>query len=139
MKLIALAALAAALSLPVAVSAQQAPQYPSTTQAPAGTQPLPKVYKRWSRLLGNVNLSDQQHQQIQNLLDQYSQAHPAGSQRDPQAARQLRDSIFGVLTPDQQTQVRQTMQTLRAQRHQRRQQLRQQQPEQGYPQPAATP
>ena len=134
MKLFALAALAAALSLPVAVSAQQAPA-PPVMQGPAGTQATPKIYRRWSRLLNGVNLSNQQHSQIQTLLDQYAQAHPAGSQRVPGAGRQLRDQIFGILTPDQQTQVRQNMQSMRAQHQQRRQQT----PQQGYPAPGATP
>jgi Spy/CpxP family protein refolding chaperone len=140
MKLFALAALAAALSLPVAVSAQQAPA-PVYQQAPAGTQATPKIYRRWSRLLNGVNLSSQQHDQIQGMLDQFAQSHQPGSQRVPGAARQLRDQIFGVLTPDQQTQVRQNMQAMRAQHQQRRQQYQQQQgySQQGYPQPGATP
>lgn len=133
MKLFALAALAAALSLPVAVSAQQAPAPPVMQQAPAGTQATPKIYRRWSRLLNGVNLSDQQHTQIQGLLDQYAQTHPAGSQRVRGAARQLRDQIFGILTPSQQSQVQQTMQQMRSQR-QRRSQTQQQ-----YPAPGATP
>ena len=137
MKLFALAALAAALSLPVAVSAQQAPDQPvMQQQTPAGTQATPKIYRRWSRLLNGVNLSNQQHDQIQSLLDQSAQAHPAGSQPVRGAARQLRDQIFGILTPDQQSQVQQTMQTMRAQHRQRRQQPQQQQ---GYPAPGATP
>jgi Spy/CpxP family protein refolding chaperone len=133
MKLIALAALAAALSLPVAVSAQQAP--PSGyQQAPAGQQATPKVYRRWSRLLNGVNLSNQQHDQIQGLLDQYAQAHQPGSQHVRGAARQLKEQIFGILTPDQQAQVRQNMQNMRAQHQQRRQQMQQQ----GNQQPPAT-
>jgi Spy/CpxP family protein refolding chaperone len=135
MKLFALAALTAALALPMAAGAQQAPAPGVSQQAPAGTQATSKVYRRWSRLLNGVNLSSQQHDQIQSLLDQYAQAHPAGSQRVPGAAHQLHDQIFGILTPNQQAQVRQTMQTLRTQHEQRRQQLQQQQG----PAPAATP
>lgn len=136
MKLLAFAALAAALSLPVAVSAQQAPP-PGYQQGPAaGTQATPKIYRRWSRILNGVNLSDQQHTQIQSLLDQYAQAHPAGSQRVHGAARQLRDQIFGILTPQQQSQVQQNMQNMRSEHHQRQQQMPQQQ---GYPAPGATP
>lgn len=129
MKLFALAALAAALSFPIAVSAQQAPPQPAVQQAPAGTQQgTPKVYKRWSRLLNGVNLSNQQHGQIQNLLDQYAQAHPAGSQRVHGAARQLHDQIFGILTQQQQTQVQQNIQQNRAEHRQRHQQMQQQNP-----------
>jgi Spy/CpxP family protein refolding chaperone len=136
MKLFALAALAAVLSVPLAVSAQQAPAPQMTQQAPAAQQATPKVYRRWSRLLNGVNLSSQQHDQIQSLLDRYSQAHPAGSQRDPGAARELPAQNLGGLTPDQQTQVHQTMQTMRAQREQRRRERLQQQ---GSPAPGATP
>lgn len=135
MKLFAFAALAAALSLPIAVSAQQAPPYPATQQAPAGAQQAaPKVYKRWSRILNGVNLSNQQHEQIQTLLDQYAQAHPAGSQRVHGAARQLKEQIFGILTQQQQAQVQQNMQQMRAEHQQRRQQMQQQNPA-----PGATP
>lgn len=127
MKLIVLAALTAALSLPVAVSAQQAPPQPAMQQAPAGTQQAtPKIYRRWSRLLNGVNLSNQQHEQIQSLLDQYAQAHPAGSQRVHGAARQLHEQIFGILNQQQQAQVQQNMQQMRAQHQQRRQQMQQQ-------------
>lgn len=135
MKLFALAALIAALSLPVAVSAQQAPPQPVTQQAPAGTQQAtPKVYRKWSRLLNGVNLSNQQHDQIQNLLDQYAQAHPVGSQRVTGAARQLHDQIFGILTQQQQAQVQQNVQRAKAEHRQRRQQMQQQNPA-----PGATP
>ena len=135
MKLFALAALAAALSLPIAVGAQQAAPQPATQQAPAGAQQAtPKVYRRWSRLLNGVNLSNQQHNQIQNLLDQYAQAHPAGSQRVRGAARQLHDQIFGILTQQQQTQVQQNVQQVRAEHQQRRRELQQQNPT-----PGATP
>jgi Spy/CpxP family protein refolding chaperone len=128
MKLFALAALAAALSLPIAVSAQQEPPT-AVQQAPAGTQQAtPKVYRHWSRLLNGVNLSNQQHQQIQSLLDQYAQAHPAGSPHVRGAGRQLRDQIFGILTQPQQAQVQQNMQQMRAQHQQRRQQMQQQNP-----------
>jgi len=134
MKLLALAALAAALSLPVAVSAQQAPAPPVMQQGQGGPQATPKIYRRWSRMLNGINLSNQQHDQIQNLLDQYAQQHPAGSQRVPGSARQLRDQIFGILTPEQQTQVRQNMQNMRAQHQQRHEQMQQQNPA-----PGATP
>ncbi len=139
MKLIVLTALAAALCLPVAVSAQQAPPESAVQQAPAGTQQAtPKVYRRWSRLLNGVNLSNQQHDQIQSVLDQYAQAHPAGSQHVPGAARQLHDQIFGILTQQQQTQVQQNVQQMRTEQRQRRQQKQQQQQQQQNTAPPAT-
>jgi Spy/CpxP family protein refolding chaperone len=127
--------LTALLGMPLAASAQQSPYpntYPATQQGMPGNG-MPKVYRKWSRLLGNLNLSSQQHQQIQGLLDQYASAHPAGSQRDPQAARQLREQIFAVLTPDQQNQLRQQMEAMKAQRLQRRLQHLQQQGAPGQP------
>ncbi|MBV8284682.1 MAG: hypothetical protein JO175_08535 [Candidatus Eremiobacteraeota bacterium] len=163
MKLTALAALLAALALPVGVSAQEAGQQPAVTQQQPAAQSTPRIYRRWSQLLRGITLSDDQHDKIQNFLDQYAQSHPAGSPRDPQGARQLRDNIFNVLTPDQQTQFKQQMAQMRAQRlahQQQRREQQQQNPQQNpqqypqqyqrqypqqypqqqpYPQPAQTP
>lgn len=140
MKLTVLAALIAALSLPVAVAAQQTGQQPAATQQQStpSHQRTPVIYRRWSQFLAGINLSNDQHDKIQNLIDQYAQTHPAGSRRDPQAARQLRDGIYAILTPDQLTQVKQTVAQLRAKlqarMQQRRQQQQQQNPQQQYPQ-----
>ena len=77
------------------------------------------------RLLKGVNLSDQQKTQIQQIMQQYRQAHPQGSLTDPQArkqaSQQLRAQLMNVLTPSQQAQVKQNMQQLREQRQQREQ------------------
>jgi Spy/CpxP family protein refolding chaperone len=66
--------------------------------------------------LHGVNLSDQQRSQIKSLMQAYRQSHPASSQPDPQARKQLREQIMGVLTPDQQAQVKANMAQMRRQR-----------------------
>src|SRR6516164_1165908 len=114
MKLILTAALLAALATPLAASAQT---YPAEGAAPATTQgqPVPRLYKRWSTLLNGLNLSSQQHDQIQNILDQFAQAHPPGSPKDPNAVKTMRQQIFAVLNPQQQEQLRQNMRQMRIQ------------------------
>lgn len=141
MKYLLSAALAAILCLPLAAYAQQSNQTNATPQSGAPARVNGRLYKRWSQFLSGVNLSDQQHTQIQTYLDQFAQAHPVGSPPDRQAAHALRDQIFSLLTPDQQNQVRQEIRNLQAQRRQRRlqQQQQQQNPAQNNPQPAATP
>jgi Spy/CpxP family protein refolding chaperone len=125
--------LAAVLALPLAVSAQQA-QPPPPAQAQGPVTPNESVMQhRWAKRLGGVNLSSQQQQQIQSIVHQYSQAHPAGSPRDPQGARDMRRQIMGVLSPDQQNQFRQQMQERRAQMRQRREQMQQSDGQQGPP------
>lgn len=156
MKALTLAALFAAITLPLAASAQQAQPYPpqpaqqpypgqQTTQPYPGqqTQPYPgrqggnpgkRTSKHWMRLLSGLNLSSDQQQQIQNVLGQFAQAHPAGSARDLQGMQNLRQQIFGILTADQQTQLRTEMQQAQARQQQMRQQMQSQgQPQQGQP------
>jgi len=54
----------------------------------------------------DLNLSDQQKQQIQTLMQNYRQAHPRGSAPDPDARKQLRDQVDAILTPDQRAQLK---------------------------------
>lgn len=115
------AALLAALCLPISVSAQVYQQPVPQAQGQHGS-PGEHASKRWMKRLSAVGLSGQQQQQVQNLLGQYAQQHPAGSPRDPQAAHALRDQIYGILSPAQQTQLRAAMQAQRAARMARRQQ-----------------
>lgn len=133
MKIATLAAMLAALSLPIAVSAQVAPQ--PGVAAPNQRGSGERTYDRWMKRLSAIGLSAQQQQQVQNVLGQYGQQHPPGSPRDPQAAHALRDQIFSILTPDQQGRLRAEMQAMRAQRQQRREQQQQQQPQQQPPPP----
>ncbi len=147
MKIVSLAVLLAALTLPAAVSAQVA-QQPST-QAPAPQGQAAHEYRRWTKRLTGINLSTQQQQQVQGLLDQFASQHPAGSPRDEAGSHALRDRIFAVLNPQQQAQLQQTIQAMKAQQGQRRmqgqpmgqpqpvQQMPPMQPQQGPPAPPA--
>ena len=65
------------------------------------------------RMLHGVNLSDQQKAQIKTLITSYHQAHPQGSQPDPQARKALHDQIMAVLTPSQQAQVKANIERMR--------------------------
>ena len=145
MKWLLPAALCAVFFAPAAVRAQQSDQTgPATAQTSAPSQsstPAPGawIYRRWSEFLSGLNLSDQQHDQIQSLLDKYAQAHPYGSMHDPKPGRELRRQIFAVLTPDQQTQVRQKIEAWQAQRRQARMQRMQQQQQTLQPSGEAAP
>jgi Spy/CpxP family protein refolding chaperone len=138
MKISIIAALIAALALPMAASAQQYPQQPVQQQPGPGQGTRGNAgahqYNKWMKMLTSLNLSQQQQQQVQGMLQQFAQQHPAGSPRDREGTRALRNQIFSVLTPDQQNQLRQQMQAMRQQRMQRRQEREQQQQQQGQPQ-----
>ena len=136
MKILTLAALLAALTMPIAVSAQvaqppvPAQAYPTRTQTTQATH----EYHRWTKRLAGINLNAQQQQQVQHLLDQFASTHPAGSPRDSAGARALRQQILSVLTPQQQQQYEQEMQAIKA-RHQQ-QHMQQMQPQGAPVQPA---
>jgi Spy/CpxP family protein refolding chaperone len=85
--------LAAALSIPNAVLAQQAPP--------------PAAHARYMHRYDDLNLTDQQRSQIQAAMEQYRAAHPKGSEPDPQARKALRDQIMSVLSPDQRAKLMQ--------------------------------
>ena len=96
-------AVVAALAMPVATLAQNAPpDQPGT----AG----PRYGGGAMRALDNLNLTPDQRQKIDALMAQYRQAHPRGSTPDPAARKALRDQIFSILTPAQQAQLRANMQ-----------------------------
>jgi Spy/CpxP family protein refolding chaperone len=125
------AAAAVALILPVGALAQQAPP---ATVAPGAQQWQGHRHRGgFMRMFRNLNLSDQQKSQIRTIMQQYRQAHPQGSQPDPQARKQMRDQIMNLLTPQQRTQFQQEMQQMRAQHEREHEQ------EQEQPQPQATP
>jgi len=71
-------------------------------EAPGTGQGGARMIPRFAAL----NLNAQQQTQIQSLIDQFHQAHPKGSQRDPQAMQTLRTQINAVLTPAQQQQLK---------------------------------
>jgi hypothetical protein len=59
------------------------------------------------RRFGALGLNQQQQQQIQSQIAQFSQAHQAGSPLDADAMRQLRQSLLAVLTPQQRDTLQQ--------------------------------
>lgn len=124
-KFLAAAAFAATLAMPLGVYAQQ-------SQAPSAyghtTPSQARIQHRWSKRLANLNLSGDQQQRIQSIINQYSQAHPEGSPSDPGAARDLRRQVMSILTPDQQNQLRQQNRARRAAMRQQAGQMQQQGP-----------
>lgn len=71
-------------------------------------------------MLRGVNLSDQQKSQMKQLMQQFRQAHPAGSPPDRQAREQLHQQMLNILTPQQRAQVQQNMQQMRQRWQQQR-------------------
>lgn len=103
------AGLIAALALPSASFAQV-----NAPQMPAGQQQRGAHRGGFMRAMHGLNLSADQQSRIKALVDQFHQAHPKGSPRDPQAAKALHDQVMSVLTPAQQTQFKANMQAMRA-------------------------
>ncbi|HTU81317.1 MAG TPA: hypothetical protein VMF61_04255 [Candidatus Acidoferrales bacterium] len=103
------------------VLAQNAPVQPAPVQAPqqgpCGRTPVTPteqvLYQRILRRFGPAGLTSQQQQQIQQMVGQYSQAHPAGSPVDRPAMKQLRRSIVAMLTPQQQQALEQAREAAR--------------------------
>jgi Spy/CpxP family protein refolding chaperone len=89
--------------------AQTAPAPPPPAGAcPAQVTPSAQaIYGRLMRRFGSLGLTPDQQQRIQGLVDQFSQAHPAGSPLDPAAMRQLREQARSLLTPQQLAMLQQ--------------------------------
>jgi hypothetical protein len=115
---LAAGAFAVALAMPLGAYAQQS-QPPGATAQRTTTPSQAKLQRGWMKRLGNLNLSGDQQQRIQSMINQYSQAHPQGSPRDREASRDLRRQILGVLNSDQQNQYHQQMRAHREQMQQR--------------------
>ena len=105
------AAMATALAVPAIGFAQVQPA-PAQTQQESGSQ---RHHGGGFRFLKDLNLTQQQQAQIDQIRQQYRQAHPKGSARDPQAMKDMRDKVMAVLTPAQQAQLKADMQKRRAQ------------------------
>jgi Spy/CpxP family protein refolding chaperone len=133
---LATGALAVALAMPLGAYAQQT-QPPGATAQRTTTPSQAKLQHGWMKRLGNLNLSGDQQQRIQSMINQYSQAHPEGSPRDREAGRELRRQILSVLNSDQQNQYHQQMRARREQMQQRQGQM--QQGSQGGPQDQGGP
>lgn len=109
------AALATAIIVPVSVLAQQ------STPVPGGapTQNAPEWHGHhhggMMRMMRDLNLSDQQKTQIQQIMQQFRQSHMTGERPDAQAREQLRSQIMNVLTPQQRTELQNKMQQMRRQ------------------------
>lgn len=103
--------------------AQMPPQAPQCMQnRPRVTPTEQKLYDRAMRRYASLGLSPQQQGQIQALIAQYSQAHPAGTPLDEEATHELHRSILRVLTPQQFDTLRQENEQRRsdATRHEKR-------------------
>ncbi len=97
------AAAAAALILPAGVLAQQATAPNQNPPAAGQWQGHGGHRGGFMRMFRNLNLSAQQKSKIQQIVQQYHQAHPQGSQPNPQARKQMRDQIMNLLTLQQRT------------------------------------
>ena len=116
-------ALAAALTVPFAASAQSAPQPAPPNAAgqaapPAGAGHHHHHVNRYMRAMRGLNLSDAQKSQIKSIMTSTRQANATNGQPvDPQTRRQntiaMRQQIDQVLTDTQRAQLHAT---LRAQR-----------------------
>jgi Spy/CpxP family protein refolding chaperone len=105
--------LATALAVPVAGFAQGQP-----SPAPLGQSGQGQRHHGgfgFMRAMRGLNLSAQQQSQIQQLVQQYRQAHPKGSTPDPQSRKDLRTKVMAVLTPAQQAQLKTQMEQRKAQ------------------------
>ena len=97
-------ALTFSAAAPLIASAQQAPAPPA-----AAGQHMHEHGMMMHRMFRGVNLTAAQKTQIQQLMTQFHQQHPKGSQPDPQARKAMHDQIMNVLTPAQQAQVKANM------------------------------
>lgn len=111
LRTLTVAALAAAVSLPIAASAQTqpgAPQAAPTAPAAPGAEGGHRNHhgSAYMHALRTLNLSDAQKQQIK---DAAAQTRQANQNADPATRRanmqKLRSQIDGILTPDQRTQL----------------------------------
>jgi Spy/CpxP family protein refolding chaperone len=98
-----------ALAAPAVVLAQQAG--PAT--APAAGQQWQGHSHGMMRMMQNLNLSDAQKSQIQQIMQKFRQSHAQGV-RPTQAERdQVHQQVMNVLTPAQRTQFQQNLQQMR--------------------------
>ena len=92
-------ALAGAIAIPAAAFAQQ------TSDQPNAQSGQHERRGGFMHRFDSLNLSDQQKAQLQQIFQNFHQAHPQGSPRDPQAMQQLRSQIDAILTPDQRAKL----------------------------------
>jgi Spy/CpxP family protein refolding chaperone len=97
-------ALAAALLTPAAAFAQQAPSQDAQAQ-----QQSPHRQGGFANRFQDLNLSDQQKTQIQQIVQNFRQSHQ-GQPPSAQDRQQLQSQIDAVLTPQQRQQLAADMQ-----------------------------
>ena len=68
------------------------------------------------REMRKLNLSSQQQAQIKQIVTQFRQTHPRGTEPSVQDRQQLHQQIMNVLTPAQQAQFKADMQRERQER-----------------------
>ena len=103
-------ALVALLAVPLVATAQQAPSPPG---APAqGGHRHGMGMQRFR----NLNLTQQQQTQIESLMKQFHESHPAGSPPDRQAREQLHQQIDAILTPAQRATLKADRAKMRSER-----------------------
>jgi len=108
-------ALAAGLLVPVAACAQQnpAPAQAQQTEPQRGPDAAASAHHHRAGLrqaLKRLNLSDDQRRQIAGIMKQTRAANQNADQPTRRAnMKQMRAQINGVLTADQQTQLRRTL------------------------------
>jgi Spy/CpxP family protein refolding chaperone len=111
-------ALAAVLLVPVAACAQQSPPSSSQQGQPAPQQAAPGAAHHHRagirQALKRLNLTDDQRRQIAGIMKQTRQANQNADQPTRRAnMKQMRAQINGVLTADQQTELRKTLRAMR--------------------------
>jgi Spy/CpxP family protein refolding chaperone len=107
--------LACGIVLPMLVAAPAIAQTQPPPAPPCGTvQGQPAPHGGYVRILRSLNLTADQNQRIQAIIDRYRQIHPPGGARDPDAMRALRQQVMQILTPAQRQRLQAQIQQLRA-------------------------
>lgn len=116
-----MAALGFAVGLPAVTHAQEAPASPAASAQPGEMAPghmsssdMPPDHHGMMAMMQGVDLTPDQHEKMKALMDQFHQAHPAGSPPDPAARKQLHEQMMAILTPAQQAQVKANMEKMKS-------------------------
>ena len=91
---------------PPVVSQPGYPGQPPPVDNPQGcrlqvTPAAQTIYEHVMRHFAPLNLTQQQQQQIQSIVDAFGRMHPAGSPRDAAAMYDMHQRVRGVLSPQQ--------------------------------------
>ena len=113
------AALAAAIIVPAGAFAQQSAQQPTATAPTHGQWEGRHRHGGMMGMMRDLNLTDAQKTQIQQIFKQFRDSRTPGERPDAQARAQLHEKIMSVLTPQQRTQLQAKMQQMRQERDER--------------------